>query len=45
MIMNMGIVVDEDCMSMEAEENLKYLILRANAHLYSKWDTPGSLIL
>ncbi len=40
-----SVVVDEDCMS-EAEQKtaVKYLILRPNGHLYSKWDTKASLI-
>jgi hypothetical protein len=41
---NMSIVVDNDCMSQKIEEVAKYLILRPNAKLYSRWDTKGSLI-
>ncbi|MCF7835124.1 radical SAM protein [Candidatus Gracilibacteria bacterium] len=39
----MSCVVDEDCMS-TAEDNdvMKYLILRPDCHLYSKWDDAGS---
>ncbi len=40
-----SVVVDEDCMSQrENKEAVKYLILRPNGHLYSKWDTKASLI-
>jgi len=37
-------VVDSDCMSKEAKESIRYLILRENCKLYSKWDDPASLI-
>lgn len=39
-------VVDSDCMDTKkgADDVLKYLILRENAKLYSKWDDEGSLI-
>lgn len=37
-------VLDDDCMSTEAKEALKYLILRPDCKLYSKWDDKGSLI-
>ena len=40
-----SVVVDEDCMAQEAHRNaVKYLILRPNGHLYSKWDSKASLI-
>ena len=40
-----SVVVDEDSMSQKAnKEAIKYLILRTNGHLYSKWDTKASLI-
>lgn len=38
------VVLDEDCMSMEISENLKYLILRQDCKLYSHWDDKGSLV-
>lgn len=41
----MGIVLDEDCMSKEVKDTYKYLILREDCHLYSRWDDKGSLIL
>lgn len=38
-------VIDEDCMAQEENKNaVKYLILRPNGHLYSKWDSKASLI-
>ena len=39
-------VIDDDCMDDKDpnKEELKYLILRENAKLYSKWDDKGSLI-
>ena len=41
-----SIMVDEDCMAQtnERKESVKYLILRPNGHLYSKWDSKASLI-
>lgn len=40
-----SVVVDEDSMSqMENKDAVKYLILRPNGHLYSKWDSKASLI-
>jgi len=38
-------VVDDDCMNnKEVKEVMKYLILRPDGKLYSKWDDKGSLI-
>lgn len=37
-------VLDDDCMSTELKEDLKYLILRPNCKLYTKWDSTGSLL-
>ncbi len=40
-----SVVVDEDSMSQKKNENaVKYLILRPDGHLYSKWDSKASLI-
>jgi len=41
---NVSVVLDDDCMSKEAKESLKYLILRPDCKLYSKWDSPASLV-
>lgn len=40
----MGIVLDNDCMATELSSDYKYLILRENCKLYSKWDDSASLI-
>ena len=37
-------VIDDDCMSEEAGETIKYLILQPDCKLYSKWDDKGSLV-
>ena len=40
-----SVVVDEDSMSQESNKTaVKYLILRPNGHLYSKWDSKASLV-
>lgn len=43
-IMGMSTVMDDDCMSQTPKEEYKYLILRPNCKLYSRWDDPASLI-
>lgn len=43
-VMEMSTVLDDDCMSQELKDAMKYLILRENAKLYSHWNTKGSLI-
>lgn len=41
----LSIVIDEDCMAKNVNaESLKYLILREDCHLYSHWDSEGSLV-
>jgi len=40
----MSVVVDDDCMSTADKEDIKYLILRENCKLYTKWDDGGSLL-
>lgn len=37
-------VIDDDCMSTNQKEAVKYLILRENCKLYTKWDDKGSLV-
>lgn len=37
-------VVDDNCMSKDSIEDMKYAILRPNGHLYSRWDDKGSII-
>ena len=39
-----SVVVDSDCMNDEVKEEFKYLILRENCKLYSKWNSKSSLI-
>jgi sulfatase maturation enzyme AslB (radical SAM superfamily) len=43
---NLSTVLDDDCMdsSKQADDILKYLILRENAKLYSQWSDVGSII-
>ena len=43
-IMGMSTVIDDNCMSKEENEKLKYVILRENGKLYCQWDDEGSLI-
>jgi sulfatase maturation enzyme AslB (radical SAM superfamily) len=40
----MSVVMDDDCMATIPKQELKYLILRPDCKLYSKWDDPASLI-
>lgn len=43
--MGFSTVVDEDSMAQEVyKDGVKYLILRPDGHLYSKWDSKASLI-
>jgi molybdenum cofactor biosynthesis enzyme MoaA len=38
-------VIDDDCMSTAVDkEEMKYLVLRENCKLYTKWDDKGSLL-
>jgi hypothetical protein len=37
-------VIDDNCMSKDNVDEMKYVILRTNGHLYSRWDDTGSLI-
>ena len=44
-VSGMGTVIDEDCMSTAGDKQaLKYLILRPDCKLYTKWDDPASLL-
>ena len=40
----MSVVVDNDCMNTDLKEEMKYMILREDCKLYSKWDSRASLI-
>lgn len=37
-------VLDDDCMAYQANQAIRYLILRENCKLYSRWDDKGSLV-
>jgi len=43
-INGMSTVVDTDCMSKDKKEEIKYLILRPDCKLYTKWDDKGSIL-
>lgn len=43
-VCGMSVVLDDDCMAKEVKEEQKYLILREDCKLYSKWDTKASLV-
>jgi molybdenum cofactor biosynthesis enzyme MoaA len=47
-IRGMSVVVDDNCMSSidigKPDESIKYLILRPNCKLYTRWDDKGSLL-
>jgi len=39
-----SVVSDDDCMAVEVKPVMKYLVLRPNCKLYTKWDTSASLL-
>ena len=43
-----SVVIDDNCMAKtdlnDVKEDVKYLILRPNCKLYTRWDDPGSLL-
>lgn len=39
-----SIIIDEDCMDKRESDVYRYLILRPDCKLYSKWDDKGSII-
>lgn len=42
---DMSVVIDDDCMSTADDKDvIRYLVLRPDCRLYSKWDEKGSLI-
>jgi uncharacterized Fe-S cluster-containing radical SAM superfamily enzyme len=43
-IQEMSVVIDCDCMNEEIKDTYKYLILRENAKLYSRWETKSSIV-
>lgn len=40
----MSVVVDDDCMNSEVKKDIKYMVLRPNCKLYTKWDDEGSIM-
>lgn len=41
---NISTVIDNDCMATSPEENMKYLILREDAKLYTRWSSKASIL-
>lgn len=41
---DMSVVLDGDCMNEEIKDTYKFLILREDCHLYSRWELKGSII-
>ena len=39
-----GTVADGDCMAKNNVDEIRYLILRPDCHLYTRWDDPASII-
>jgi hypothetical protein len=37
-------VIDDDCMSTGQNENIKYMIIREDGRLYTRWEDKGSLL-
>lgn len=42
-IHDMTLVIDDDCMAEKSVGEIRYLILRSDCNLYTKWDTKSSL--
>lgn len=43
-LFHMSLVLDDDCMSKEIKDSVKYLILRPDCKLYTRWDEKASLV-
>lgn len=43
-INGMSVAIDDNCMSKNNNDDLKYVILRENGKLYCQWDDEGSLL-
>ena len=43
-IQNISTILDEDCMSQEIADNYRYLIIKEDCHIYTKWQEPASLL-
>ena len=39
-----GTVADSDCMAKHNLNDIRYLILRPDCHLYTRWDDPASIV-
>jgi hypothetical protein len=37
-------LIDEDCMSQSINEEVRYMVLRPDCHLYTKWGSKGSIL-
>lgn len=37
-------VIDDDCMSTDIKKTIRYMILRPDCKIYTKWNIPGSII-
>jgi MoaA/NifB/PqqE/SkfB family radical SAM enzyme len=37
-------LLDQDCMSTKSMDDVRYLVLRPNCHLYTKWSSTGSIL-
>ena len=40
----MSVVIDDDCMAEDVKETHKYLVLRENCKVYTRWETKASLV-
>jgi len=40
---NLTVVIDRDCMAESSPGDIRYLILRSDCHLYTKWDSKNSI--
>jgi sulfatase maturation enzyme AslB (radical SAM superfamily) len=40
----MSVVIDNTCMTGDDSDIIRYLILRQNCKLYTRWDNPGSIL-
>lgn len=43
-VQGISTILDDDCMSKKVNDEVRYLVLRPNCRLYTKWSTPGSLL-
>lgn len=43
-VKGISVVIDEDCMGTMPKQAIKFLILRPDCKLYTKWDDKGSLL-